>query len=61
MYFAGFKVFFVLFFALSLCYYLRVQILADLKIVDLAGINFGDFAITCSIYSKMCGEFDISG
>ena len=27
--------------------------------MDLAGINFSDFAIACSIYSKMCDE--ISG
>ena len=27
----------------------------------LAGINFSDFAITFSIYSKMCNEFNISG
>ena len=27
------------------------------KIVDLAGINFSDFAITCSINSKMCDKF----
>ena len=32
-----------------------------LKIVDLAGINFSDFAITCSIYSNMCDKFNISG
>ena len=31
------------------------------RIVDLAGIKFSDFAITCSIYSKMCYEFNISG
>ena len=30
--------------------------------MDLAGINFSDFATTCSInYSKMCDEFNISG
>ena len=29
--------------------------------VDLAGINFSDFSITCSIYAKMCDEFNISG
>ena len=28
-----------------------------LKIVDLAGINFSYFAITCSINSKMCDKF----
>ena len=28
-----------------------------LKIVDLAGINFSDFAITCSINSKLCNKF----
>ena len=28
-----------------------------LKIVDLSGINFSDFAITCSINSKMCDKF----
>ena len=38
-------------------YYLRVQILADFENVDLAGINFSDFAITCSINSKMCDKF----
>ena len=27
--------------------------------MDLAGINFSNFAITCSIYSKMCDEFKI--
>ena len=31
--------------------------LADFEIVDLAGINFSDFAITCSINSKMCDKF----
>ena len=25
--------------------------------MDLAGINFSDFAITCSIYFKMCDIF----
>ena len=29
--------------------------------MDLAGINFSDFAITCSIYLEMCDEFNISG
>ena len=29
--------------------------------MDLAGIDFSDFSITCSIYSKMCNEFNISG
>ena len=29
--------------------------------MDLVGTNFSDFAITCSIYSKMCDEFNISG
>ena len=29
--------------------------------VDLAGINFSDFEITYSIYSKMCDEYNISG
>ena len=29
--------------------------------MDLAGINFSDFSINCSIYSKMCNEFNISG
>ena len=33
------------------------EILADFEIVDLAGINFSDFAITCSINSKMCDKF----
>ena len=28
-----------------------------LKIVDLARNNFSDFAITCSINSKMCDKF----
>ena len=32
-----------------------------LKIVDLAGINFSNFAITCSINSKICDDFSISG
>ena len=32
-----------------------------LKIGDLAGINFSNFAITRSIYSKMCDEFNSSG
>ena len=30
-------------------YYLRIQILAR--------VNFSDFAITCSINSKMCDKF----
>ena len=34
-----------------------IQILGDLKIVDLAGINFSDYAITCSINSKMRDKF----
>ena len=29
--------------------------------MDLSGINFSDFAITCSIYLKKCDEFDVSG
>ena len=29
--------------------------------MDLAGINFNDYAVTYSIYSKMCNEFNISG
>ena len=29
--------------------------------MDLAGINYSDFATTSSIYSKMCDEFNISG
>ena len=43
--------------------YLKVTIIYGykfwriLKIVDLAGINFSDFAITCSINSKMCDKF----
>ena len=28
--------------------------------MDLVGINFSDFAITCSINSKMCDKFNIS-
>ena len=31
------------------------------EIADLVGINFSDFAITSSIYSRMCDEFNISG
>ena len=31
-----------------------VPVLVDFERVDLAGIKFTDFAITCSIYSKMC-------
>ena len=37
-----------------------IQILPYFGNVDLAGINFSDFAITCSIYSEMCDEFNIS-
>ena len=43
--------------------YLRATIiygytfLRILKIVDLALINFTDFAITCSINSKRCDKF----
>ena len=38
--------------------YLRVQILADFENSGfLAGINFSDFAITCSINLKMCDKF----
>ena len=33
---------------------------SGIKIVDLAGINFSNFAITCSIYFKMCDEFNTS-
>ena len=40
---------------------LLCTILADFEKVDLAGIDFSDFAITCSIYSKMCDEFNIRG
>ena len=29
--------------------------------MDLAGINFSDFVITCSIYSKIYNDFNISG
>ena len=29
--------------------------------MDVAGINFSDFVITCSIYSKVCDVFNISG
>ena len=32
-----------------------------IHVVDLAGINFSDFTITCYIYSKICDEFNISG
>ena len=37
-------------------YFLRI-----LKIVDLASSNSSNFAIACSIYSKMCDECNISG
>ena len=37
------------------------KIFADFGIVDLEGINFSDFEITCSINLKMCGELNISG
>ena len=54
---------------LCMCSYLTVGLLlltgtnfsGFLKIVDLAGINFSDFAITCSINSKKCDESNISG
>ena len=39
-----------LFFVAYGYYNLQVKILAVLKIVDLAGINFSDFTITCSIF-----------
>ena len=29
--------------------------------MDSVGINFSDFAITCSINLKICDEFNISG
>ena len=29
--------------------------------MDLAGINFSDFAITCSIYLKMCDNVILAG
>ena len=38
-----------------------MHILANLKTVDLAGINFSEFSITYSIYSKMYDEFNIGG
>ena len=43
-------------------YYLRVQILSDfLNSGFLAGIKFSDFAITCSINSKMCDKLILAG
>ena len=38
----------------------RVTVNTGSAVVDLVGINFSNFAITCSIYSKMCSEFNIS-
>ena len=32
-----------------------------MKIVDLASINFTDFALTCSIYSKMLINLILAG
>ena len=49
--------------AIVWCIYLKVTIINEykfwwiLKIVDIAGINFSDFAITFSINSKICDKF----
>ena len=46
-------------------FYLRVLLCTStdfkriLKITDLVGINFSDFAITCSIYLQMCGVVNL--
>ena len=42
------------------CYYLRAQSLVDFENSAFNGHSFHDFEITCSIYSKIFNEMNVS-